>query len=248
METTVRLASQRYFRLGSASNLAKPALAALAVALLFGAAGYVYLLSSKLALETANRQQVQTALEQAAALSLTMKEELLQARQEVDEAKQRLRGMAALHDAIARRETDIERLNTQLGEKEKELLALYKKASPKDETLAMLQSATVRAVALAGVDTARSAGGLILYDTTRDRAYLYAFNLPALPPGKVYQLWAGTTKPVSAGTFKVDTGRKARHLVRNLAPRSGTTKFTVSVEPEGGRPQPTGAIVLRGSL
>jgi anti-sigma-K factor RskA len=98
------------------------------------------------------------------------------------------------------------------------------------------------------VDAARSAGGLILYDTARGRAFLYAFNLPVLPRGKVFQLWVGATNPVSAGTFTVDTGRKGRHLAGNLPTRSGLTRFTVSVEPDGGSPQQTGAIVLRGSL
>lgn len=230
------------------SRLAKPVLTAASVTLISALAAYVYLLNSKVDLEIANRQQALAALDQAATAAVAMRQELTQARQELDESRQQLTGMAALQDRVAQRETDIERLNTQLEEKEKELVTLYKKAAPKDETLAMLRSATVRVLPLSGAETAKSAGGLILYDSARGRAFLYAFNLPQLPPGKVYQLWVGATKPVSAGTFKADTGRKGRLLVRNLPARSGSTKFTVSIEPEGGRPQPTGAMVLRGSL
>jgi anti-sigma-K factor RskA len=149
---------------------------------------------------------------------------------------------------VAQREMDIERLSTQLAQKEQELVALYKTASPKDEMLAMLQSANVRVLSLASTDAAKSAGGLILYDPERGRAFLYAFNMPVLQRGKVYQLWAITTKPVSAGTFSADTGRKSRYIARSLPAKSGITKFAVSVEPEGGKPQPTGAIYLHGSL
>jgi anti-sigma-K factor RskA len=111
-----------------------------------------------------------------------------------------------------------------------------------------VQSASVRVLPLAGTDAARTAGGLVLYDSERGKAFLYAFNMPTLPRGKVYQLWTITTKPISAGTFNADTGHKCRHLVRSLPAKSGITKFAVSVEPEGGKPQPTGAIYLLGSL
>lgn len=251
-EATIRMTKQRPSLMDAAaalwSRLAKPVLAAASFTLIVVLAAYVYFLNSKVDLEIANRQQALAALDQAATAAVAMRQELTQARKELDESKQRLIGMAALQDLVAQREADLERLNAQLGEKEQELVALYRKASPKDETLAMLRSASIHTIPLSGLDDAKSAGGLILYDSARGRAFLYAFNLSPLPRGKVYQLWVGPTKPVSAGTFKADTGRKGRLLVRNLPARSGSTKFTVSVEPEGGRPQPTGAMVLRGSF
>jgi anti-sigma-K factor RskA len=69
-----------------------------------------------------------------------------------------------------------------------------------------------------------------------------------LPPGKAYQLWAIMDKPVSAGTFGVDTGHKCRHMAKGIPDPSRVTKFAVSLEPEGGRPQPTGEIYLVGEL
>jgi hypothetical protein len=227
---------------------ARPAFAASSAALVLGIGAYSFFLHSRVTIETAHRQQAEANLEKASLLTATMLQELTQARQELNESKQQLAAMAGLQDTVAQREMDVERLRAQLDQKEKELVVLYKKASPKDEMLAMLQSASVRVLPLAGTDAARSAGGLILYDSERGRAFLYAFNMPALPRGKVYQLWANTSKPVSAGTFSTDTGRKSRYIARSLPSKSGITKFTVSVEPEGGRPQPTGAIYLHGSL
>ena len=228
------------------ARVARPALAAVSVALLLGIGAYVFSLKSKLAVEVAQRQEVEAAFQQQTVMAGTLRQELEESRQELNDLKQRT--LPALQDTVAQREMDIERLRSLLEEKEKELGTLYKKASPKDEMLAMLQSASVRVLSLAGTDAARSAGGLMLYDPQRGKAFLYAFNMPALQRGKVYQLWAYTTKPVSAGTFSADTGHKSRHLVRSLPAKSGITKFAVSVEPEGGKPQPTGAIYLLGSL
>ena len=255
-DATVRLPNQPAARTEKAApsqsawwaKAAKPALAAASVAILLGMGFYAYSLKSKVAMEVAQRQAVEAGFQQLTIVAGTLRQELTQAQQELTESKQRLSTMAALKDTVAQREMDIDQLHTQLAEKQQELVALYKKASPRDEMLAMLQSASVRVLSLAGTDAAKSAGGLILYDPERGKAFLYAFNLPALQRGKVYQLWAITTKPVSAGTFSADTGHKSRHLVRSLPAKSGITKFAVSIEPEGGRPQPTGVIYLHGSL
>jgi anti-sigma-K factor RskA len=257
-QATVRMTSQQAARQAPAaaappssrfSWMASPALVAACIAFVLGVGAYVFFLHTRLEMETAQRTQAESALQLKTVHMAALREDLEKARRELVESRQHVATTAAsLQEAVAQRDQDIERLRAQIEQKEKEVVALYKNASPKDETLAMLQSASVRVLALAGTDAARSAGGLILYDAERGKAFLYAFNMPALPRGKVYQLWAITTKPVSAGTFSADTGRKGRHLVRALPAKSGITKFAVSVEPEGGRPQPTGAIYLHGSL
>ena len=61
---------------------------------------------------------------------------------------------------------------------------------------------------------AKSAGAFLLFDPTTKKAWLYAFNLSALPSGKVYQLWAIDDKPVSAGVFGLDAGQKARMFIK----------------------------------
>jgi anti-sigma-K factor RskA len=71
--------------------------------------------------------------------------------------------------------------------------------------------------------------------------------MPALPPGKIYQLWAILDKPVSAGTFGTEPGNKSRVFIERLPELSRTKKFAVTVEPDGGRPQPTGPILLSGA-
>jgi anti-sigma-K factor RskA len=248
-EATVRMSSAEARAMKAApahsawwAKFARPALAAASIALVVGISIYTFSLKSKVAMEVAQRQEVEAAFQQQTMQAGALRQELTKAQQELAESRQRL------STTVAQREIDIEQMHIQLVQKEQELVALYKKASPKDEMLVMLQSANVRVLSLAGTDAAKSAGGLVLYDAERGKVFLYAFNMPALPRGKVYQLWTITTKPVSAGTFSADTGRKCRHLARSLQAKSGITKFAVSVEPEGGKPQPTGAIYLHGSL
>lgn len=71
-------------------------------------------------------------------------------------------------------------------------------------------------------------------------------NLPAPPPDKTYQLWAITNKPVSAGIFKTDERGEATVEVTSLPPRSTTKILAVTLEPEGGVPQPTSSPILAG--
>jgi anti-sigma-K factor RskA len=67
-------------------------------------------------------------------------------------------------------------------------------------------------------------------------------NLPKLAAGKDYQLWVidPTIKaPVSAGVFKVDAEGKMRLKFKPEQPINDPGKFAVTVEKEGGVPQPT---------
>jgi anti-sigma-K factor RskA len=110
----------------------------------------------------------------------------------------------------------------------------------------LLKSPHAKVVALSGSELAKESGAFLLFDPVTKKAWLYAFNLPALPSGKVYQLWAIDEKPVSAGVFNPDPGQKGRLMIKSLPEFSKMKTFAISVEPTGGRPQPTGAIYLIG--
>ncbi len=75
-----------------------------------------------------------------------------------------------------------------------------------------------------------------------------AEGLPAVPAGKVYQLWVIVdAKPVSVGVFTPDANGRV-HAVMNtpaIAAMPGTV--AVTLEPAGGLPQPSGAIYLAGN-
>ena len=105
----------------------------------------------------------------------------------------------------------------------------------------------MRSVVLAGLGpTPGAAGHTYINPQTRD-ALFYAFNLPRLHEEKTYQLWfIADGKPVSAGVFGVDERGTARVRVEKVADVKDIQAWAVTIEPRGGVPQPTGAMVLKG--
>ncbi len=79
-----------------------------------------------------------------------------------------------------------------------------------------------------------------LASSSAHRIYVVAHGLPALPPGKVYQMWTlakGATAVAPSVTFVPDTTGNA--LVTVPADPATTTETAISVEPAGGSKQPT---------
>jgi anti-sigma-K factor RskA len=78
---------------------------------------------------------------------------------------------------------------------------------------------------------------------------MYDGELASAPADKTYQLWLVPAEgnPISAGVFRAATG-EANHFMVKL-PEGVTPKaFAVTMEPAGGRPQPTGPKVLVGAV
>jgi anti-sigma-K factor RskA len=200
------------------------ALAAGLAGLAIGLAMYAWSLKTELALQTATHTQLETSLQQTTSQLVMLQKKM--------------------HEAVAQRDGDLAKLHAQLAAQEQEAATLHQALAHRDELLAFLQSASVKVVALAGSKQAKTASGLILYDPDSKKAFFYGFNLPPLQRGKTYQLWAIVDKPVNAGVFDPDSGRKGRMVTHPLPDFPRIKQFAVSVEPEGGRPQPTGSIYL----
>ena len=94
----------------------------------------------------------------------------------------------------------------------------------------------------------RQPSGRMFWDQAAGRWTFVAHDLPALAPGRTYQLWvidkAGAR--VSAGTFQPTAGRALVQATYPLPPDQ-LGAIAVTEEPEGGVPQPTGSIVIAGS-
>jgi anti-sigma-K factor RskA len=110
----------------------------------------------------------------------------------------------------------------------------------------VLGAADVVRVDLAGQPAAPQAAGRAFWSPSRG-LFVTASNLPALPAGRVYQLWLVTdSQKVSAGLLRPDNAGRLRgvaHPSSSLEPIA----FAVTIEPEGGVPAPTGAMYLLGS-
>lgn len=155
-----------------------------------------------------------------------------------EELQHRTAEATELKDQLIQREAELEDMRFQLTQRG------GRTRTPHDELATVLRNPDVKAVSLTGSDMAKHASGLLLYDARTQKAWLYSVNLPECPNGMIYQLWAIHEKPVSIGTFHMDSGETAHLLVKQVPNFMSAKKFAVSLEPSGGRPQPTGAIYL----
>ncbi|MCH7666698.1 MAG: anti-sigma factor [Acidobacteria bacterium] len=106
-----------------------------------------------------------------------------------------------------------------------------------------------RSVLLAGLEAAPESSARTYVDPGSSRAVFYASNLRPLAADETYQLWfIADGTPVSAGTFAVDSDGSASVLVEDVATFESLEAWAVTIEPAGGVPQPTGDMVLLGSV
>jgi anti-sigma-K factor RskA len=194
-------------------------------------------------------QQLQAVVKQETSRVASLQSELRQREQTLDSLKSdldhRTNEVAELRDQLLQREAELDDAHAQLTQHESSLQRLARQS---EEFAALFKNPASKVVSLSGSDMAKSAGAFLLFDPATKKAWLYAFNLPALPSGKVYQLWAIDEKPVSAGVFGLDASQKARMLIKNMGEFPRMKKFAVTLEPDGGRPEPTGAIYLIGQI
>lgn len=127
---------------------------------------------------------------------------------------------------------------------EEQVRLLRTETATAEHTGAVLTASDLRRVELAGQSAAPDAAGRVFWSPTHGLVFA-ATNLPPLPPGRVYQLWVVADAPISAGI--------ARHLgsgfnVNAANPGATPKAFALTVEPEGGRPAPTGPMFLMGAL
>ncbi len=102
---------------------------------------------------------------------------------------------------------------------------------------------------LSGTGSAPEAYGTIVLDPKDNKGVLAVTGLPALDPGRQYQLWLirdGQRR--SGGVFSPDTEGYGALLLTVPADFRDFRSFGVSIEPRGGSPAPTGPRVLTGNL
>jgi hypothetical protein len=93
-------------------------------------------------------------------------------------------------------------------------------------------------VALAGTPAHPTAQARVLYNKASHRVYLDVAQLPPLPPGKQYQLWAlDNGKPVDAGMLTAAT--TAGDGLQQMKDIASAQAFAMTVEPTGGSAGPT---------
>lgn len=156
-----------------------------------------------------------------------------------EELERQLSNMAELKDQLIQREAELDVVKAQLAQQ-----GGQQTRAPQDELAVLLRTPNVKAISLAGTEMTTQASGMLLYDVRTQKAWLYSLHLPECPTGMTYQLWAMHEKPVSVGTFHVGGGETSHLFVKPVPNFMNAKKFSVSLEPIGGRPQPSGPLYL----
>lgn len=191
---------------------------------------------------TVKLTQLQTQAEAAGSKLATLQQQLNEREKSLtllrDELQHRMLEANELKDQLIQRETELEDTRMQLTQRG------IRPRTPHDELAALMRAPDMKVVTLAGTDMAKNAAGVLLYDVRTQKVWLYSVNLPECPSGTTYQLWAIHDKPVSVGMFHMESGETAHLLVKQLPTFTSAKRFAVSLEPPGGRVQPTGPLYL----
>ncbi len=116
------------------------------------------------------------------------------------------------------------------------------------ETLPQTTPSQAITVSLKGTNAEPQAQGQLIADPASQSAVLVISGLPPLEAGKTYQVWLIGGAPVSAGLLTVDSNGQGVLIVTSEEAIGSFNSLGISVEPEGGSPQPTGDIVVLSDL
>ncbi len=140
-----------------------------------------------------------------------------------------LRKQDRLEDALRAETANAERVRSELMSRDSLIAGL----TGKDVAMMTLTSAGTKAPF-----------AHMFWDKAHNTWTLVAHDMPALKPGRTYQLWLVTpTAKISAGTFEPKNGEGMVRATYALDPKQ-LMAIAITEEPAGGMPQPTGAPVL----
>ncbi len=171
------------------------------------------------------------AVAASAILTLVLAGYTARLRARIDDLELRLRGALARADASDRMVADARRA-----------------VADADTRLAVLAAPDVARVDMAGQPVSPQATGRGFWSRSRGLVFT-ATNLPALPPGRTYQLWVLTarTAPISNGwLFRPDANGSASAIFQTPIDLPRPTAMAVTIEPDGGVQAPTGDKYLVG--
>lgn len=145
-----------------------------------------------------------------------------------------------LNYEISRRQEVIQNRNAEIS-------ALQNKLQQKRELLSILEGRRIQLAYLSGMEANPDGSGKVIWSSEKSYALLQVSNLPPLPGNTVYQLWQiSNSKTVSAGIFTVENRPDNFFKIGEI--KNTTNTLTVTAEPKGGSPRPTGDMYLMGNV
>jgi len=130
-------------------------------------------------------------------------------------------------------------MNTQLAQTKQVLAEKTQEATKASQILDFLNQPETKSVGFSGTEAAPPRGNFFV--NARAGVLMIASNLPKLQPGKTYQMWLipKGKNPLPAGLFRPDDSGHVTHLQAGPVDAASVAAVAVSLEPEGGSPQPT---------
>ena len=123
-------------------------------------------------------------------------------------------------------------------------------ATVSDSIIRLLTGPQVHVVSLAS--TGREPSARVFWNHTVRKFIVLAYDLPAAPPGRTYQLWAIASgkAPMSMGVFNTDAQGRATLVLpadQEISALEFIDNCGLTEEPAGGSPQPTEVPRLLGA-
>jgi len=137
-----------------------------------------------------------------------------------------------------------------LSSQDRQIESLQAGLSKQQQLVAMLRTPQTKLIELAGTDRQPAANACIVWDQKTGRWRLLTAGMTSPPAGKTYELWFVTKagQKIPATTFNVNSDGEADMMV-DVPPDIGPLALaTVTDEPLGGVPQPTGNFQLTGKI
>ena len=149
--------------------------------------------------------------------------------------------------ALVSEQQVVQQVRAELDETRAARTTLTAQVEKLEATTRVLTAPATRAVVLAGQGPAATARARAYLSPDTRTLILYAYDLPELPPDRTYQAWVIPGKtPVPIGVFAPESGGVARLEAPDVSGLEAPVTVAVTIEPQGGLPQPSGPIVLAG--
>ena len=129
--------------------------------------------------------------------------------------------------------------NKNLQQTQQQLADAMQSNSSMKEDMNIVQSKYSEPVALHGMGVAPDAAAKIFWMKNSGEVYVDPSNLPDIPEGKQFQLWAIVDgKPVDAGMI-LTTTKGDKYRIQKMKTFGAAQAFAITIEKAGGSPTPT---------
>lgn len=131
---------------------------------------------------------------------------------------------------------------------ERQMLAQAEENRIMENDMSVVQSKYSKPVALEGLPASPGAAAKIFWMKNTGEVYVDPTNLPAVPAGKQYQLWAIVDgKPVDAGMISPEK-KAGKYRIQKMKSFGKAEAFAITLEKEGGNPAPKGDMYVMGKI